>query len=204
MAKKRIKQEKPLLGGLNPVNKKNIVFKESLTTEVLLDRLVMKFRDKNNNHVDYIEVYGTKQVKHTDGTIIKSHTPNKPLFVIKDTGAKVEYDVFEESLWLQEDIDNETYVVDREPDVLDELGEFIELGAVTRIYWVDGQELDEDTQEMVDVEVDIDPYQKQGRIDDTSGVDLIPADEPLADWQLNIGDYIKTIIKDKFIQMYDN
>lgn len=192
MAKKRRKQEKPALGGLAPIKKNNIVYLDSIVKNIVCDKVVMKFRNKPNNHVDYLEVYGTIEMKHSDGTIINSHTRDKPLFIIKDKGALVEYDVYEENVWNQVDIDNPAYTVD-----YDEL----EPTKVTRIYWVDGQ-IDDGDGGMMDNEIDIEPYQKKGRINPTSGVDIIVAEEPLADIQANIGDYLKTLIKGHFNSMY--
>jgi hypothetical protein len=142
-------------------------------------------------------------MKHEDGTVMSSKLMERPLFIIRDQGAKVEYDVFEENVWAQEDIDNAAYIVDRDPDVLDpETDEFIELGAVNRIYWVDGQ-VDDGDGGMEDNEIDIDPIEKKGRIDPDSGIDLIPADEPLADVQANVGEYLNTLIKGILNNMYN-
>ena len=188
MALKRRKRLKTQLGGLVPIKKFNIPYLEKVTYNIELDKLVIKFRDLVNNQVDYIEVYTKKVTKHEGGTILSSVSNDSPLFIIKDVGALVEYDVFQESLWLQEDIDNPVYIVEGDP--------------VTRIYWIDGQ-IDDGDGGMMDNEIEIEPYQKKGKIDPASEVIITPADEPLADWYLNIGVYIKDTIKAKFNSMFN-
>lgn len=191
MKKKRV-QEKPALGGLSPIKKNNIVYLEKLTKNVVCSKAIFSFRDKPNNHIDFIEVYGKIETKHEDGTLISSVNNGKPIFVIRDKGAFVEYDRFTETLFNQEDIDNPAYIVDEDGS---------DPPKVIRIYWIDGQ-IDDGDGNMIDNEIDIEPYQKKGRIDESTRVVLVEAFEPLADVQTNIGDYLKDLIKDQFNLMY--
>lgn len=187
MAKKRRKQLKTVLGGLKPIKKSNIAWLEKVTRKVIIYKTILNWRVKPNQQIDSIEVYGIIETKHEDGTEMSSIRKEQPLFIIVDTKATAEYDVFEESLWLQEDIDNPAYIVEGDP--------------VTRIYYVDGQEDDGDGN-MIDKEVNIEPYQKKGRIDESTEVIIIPADEPLAEIYTNIGPYLEGLVKNKLNQMY--
>jgi len=206
MAKKRV-QEKTTLGGMQRVIKFNIPYLLSVAKDIVLEKVVIRYREKPNQEIDYMEVYGKILVKHDDGTVIMTQTQDTPLFVLKDKGALVEYDKFTETLFNQVDIDNPAYIVDYVGRVIDpETDEVLEEGTVVRIYWVDGQIEDIDPETdlpiMVDNEVDIEPYQKKGKIDPATRTVIVEADEPLADVYANIGAYMQTLIKGKFTEMY--
>ena len=171
MAKKRVRKN-PTGGGLSPVNEKGLAYKRGLTVDLILTSYFVRPKVHDNDYSDKIVVTYLKRLLDDDGDIVRE---KEMAYTIDDVGAYVEYDLFDETLFNQADIDNPAYIVVGDP--------------VTRIYWVDGQ-IDDGDGNMIDNEIDIEPYQRKGTIDYSSEVVITAEKTPLKGFNTAYGNDI--------------
>jgi len=201
--KKQI-QKQPTRGGLTPVRVDDLPHKTGLTVNLVCKEIIIKPKSHVGALGDSIEVKYEKQLLDEDGQIVSI---NKLVYVVKDTGDLCSYDLYEDTVFDQADIDNPlydvTYVgrqVDENGDLLlDENGVPVAEGTVTSISYVDGQIEEEDPENpgqmiMVDNVVSVEPLHRKGQIDPSTEVVVTTGHEPLADWTYAVGDMITNAV----------